>query len=195
MFWLVLMVGFSGSSDPELIRRAKRGDRDAFGELVRRHQKRVYALCFRMGGSHDAADDLTQEAFIKAFIAIESFDENFPFAAWILRIASNNAVNWIKRQKFQVAGEAGDEIIEHQAAARADDPYEKLSEQEIEQRYQAALNALPEEFRTVFVLRMNEELSYEEIAARLRITVGTVMSRLHRARKRMAESLKEFLEP
>lgn len=195
MFWLVLMVGFSGSSDPELIRRAKRGDREAFGELVRRYQKRVYALCFRMGGSHDAADDLTQEAFIKAFTAMETFDESYPFAAWILRIASNNAINWIKRQKFQVAGEVGDEIIDRQTTIRADDPYEKLSEQEIDARYQAALNALPAEFMEVFVLRMHEELSYEEIAARLRISVGTVMSRLHRARKRMAEALKEFLEP
>ncbi len=189
------MVGFSGSSDPELIRRAKRGDREAFGELVRRYQKRIYALCFRMGGSHDAADDLTQEAFIKAFTAMETFDESYPFAAWILRIASNNAINWIKRQKFQVAGEVGDEIIDHQTTTRADDPYEKLSEQEIDARYQAALNALPAEFKEVFVLRMHEELSYEEIAARLRISVGTVMSRLHRARKRMAEALKEFLEP
>jgi RNA polymerase sigma-70 factor (ECF subfamily) len=191
-----MMVGFAESTDVELIRQAKRGERKAFGELVRRYQKRVYALCFRLGGSHDAADDLTQEAFIKAFQAIESFDEAYPFAAWILRIASNNALNYIKRQKFQVSGEEGELVLEQQAAPKADsDPLEALSREEMDRRYQEAVNQLPPEFKVVFVMRMHEDLSYEEIAARLRISVGTVMSRLHRARQRLVEQLKDLLEP
>ncbi len=197
MFLLVLMmVGFAESTDVELIRQAKRGERKAFGELVRRYQKRVYALCFRLGGSHDAADDLAQEAFIKAFQAIESFDEAYPFAAWILRIASNNALNYLKRQKFQVSGEEGELVLEQQAAPKTEsDPLEALSREEMDRRYQEAVNQLPPEFKVVFVMRMHEDLSYEEIAARLRISTGTVMSRLHRARQRLVEQLKDLLEP
>lgn len=190
------MVGSTDSSDLELIQRAKKGDKRAFGDLVRRHQRKVYALCFRLGGSHDAADDLTQEAFIKAFQAIATFDESFPFTAWIMRIASNNALNYIKRQKFQVSGEEGEVILDSQTSSYTEDnPHENLNQQEIDSRYQTALNALPPDFRTVFVLRMHEELSYEEIADRLKISVGTVMSRLHRARQRMASDLKDLLEP
>lgn len=196
MFWVVLMVGLPDSTDHDLIRRAKDGDRRAFGELVRRYQRKVYALCFRLGGSHDVADDLTQEAFIRAFQAISSFDEAYPFGAWIMRIASNNAINFIKRQKFQVAGEEGEMIIEQEATSQiSDDPEQNLSQQEMDKRYQEAINNLPPDFRTVFVLRMHEELSYEEIAARMKISVGTVMSRLHRARQRLVEELKDLLEP
>ena len=191
-----MMVGAPDLPDGELIQRAKEGDRRAFGDLVRRYQRKVYALCFRLGGSHDAADDLTQEAFIKAYQAIASFDESFPFQAWILRIASNNALNYIKRQKFQVSGEEGELIIDAQTSSRTeDDPHQNLNQQEIDARYQAAINNLPEDFRAVFVLRMHEELSYEEIAAKLKISVGTVMSRLHRARQRVAAELKDLLEP
>lgn len=191
-----MMVGSADSSDLDLIQRAKKGDKRAFGDLVRRHQRKVYALCFRLGGSHDAADDLTQEAFIKAFQAIATFDESFPFTAWIMRIASNNALNYIKRQKFQVSGEEGEVILDSQTSSYTEDnPHENLNQQEIDARYQKALNALPTDFRTVFILRMHEELSYEEIADRLKISVGTVMSRLHRARQRMASDLKDLLEP
>ncbi len=191
-----MMVGSADSSDLELIQRAKKGDKRAFGDLVRRHQRKVYALCFRLGGSHDAADDLTQEAFIKAFQAIATFDESFPFTAWIMRIASNNALNYIKRQKFQVSGEEGEAILDSQTSSNTEDnPHENLNQQEIDARYQKALNALPPDFRTVFILRMHEDLSYEEIADRLKISVGTVMSRLHRARQRMASDLKDLLEP
>lgn len=196
MLLLVLMMGLSDSSDQDLIRRAKDGDRRAFGELVRRYQRKVYALCFRLGGGHDVADDLTQEAFIKAFQAIASFDESFPFQAWIFRIASNNAINFLKRQKFQVSGEEGDLILEQQTSPHSDDnPHQNLSRREMDERYQAAVNNLPEDFRIVFVLRMHEDLRYEEIAARLKISVGTVMSRLHRARQRLAAELKDLLEP
>ncbi len=191
-----MMVGSTDSSDRDLIRRAKEGDRRAFGDLVRRYQRKVYALCFRLGGSHDAADDLTQEAFIKAYQAIATFDESFPFQAWIFRIASNNALNYIKRQKFQVSGEEGGLVLDAQVSSRSeDDPHQNLNQQEIDARYQAAINHLPEEFRVVFVLRMHEELSYEEIAARMKTSVGTVMSRLHRARQRLAAELKDLLEP
>jgi len=181
--------------DLELIRRSKRGERAAFGQLVRRYQKRIYALCFRLGGSHDIADDLTQEAFIKAYEAIESFDENYPFYSWISRIATNNAINFIKRQKRQVGGEEGETILNTQpTTGSGSNPETAISQKEIAARFQAAIDNLAEEFRVVFVLRMHEELSYEEIAARLKLNPGTVMSRLHRARQKLVEELKDLLE-
>ncbi len=189
------MLGADATADPELVARAKRGDRQAFGELVRRYQSKVYALCLRLGGSHDVADDLTQEAFIKAFQAMSTFDEQYAFGGWIARIAANNAMNYLNRQKFQLSGEDSETVIEQQSSPNPDsDPLTALTQKEIDQRYQAALQELPPEFRVVFVLRMHEDLSYNEIAALLKINTGTVMSRLHRARQRLAELLKDLLE-
>jgi RNA polymerase sigma-70 factor (ECF subfamily) len=148
-----------------------------------------------MGGSHDIADDLTQEAFVRAYEAIESFDEDYPFYSWISRIATNNAINFIRRQKRQVGGEESEVVLGMQHTTDiASNPELTLSQKEIDKRYQEAVGNLTEEFRVVFVLRMQEELSYEEIAARLKINPGTVMSRLHRARQKLMEELKDILE-
>jgi RNA polymerase sigma factor (sigma-70 family) len=194
LIFIVLMVGVDDTPDGELIRRAKGGDRKAFGEMVRRYQRKVYALCFRLGGSHDVADDLTQEAFIKAFQAIGSFDERYGFGGWIARIAANNAYNYLQRQKFQLDGEES-ELALGQMAAADPDPQTALSQKETDRRYQEALAQLPPEYRIVFVLRMQEDMSYADIAATLKINEGTVMSRLHRARQRLLEALKDVLEP
>ena len=189
------MVRGDDPPDLELVHRSKKGDRQAFGLLVRRHQKKIYALCFRLGGSHDVADDLTQEAFIKAYQAITSFDESYTFGGWIARIASNNAINYLNRQKFQLSGEEGELVLEQEPSVAADtDPRDVLAQKEIDQRYQVALNELPTEYRSVFILRMHEEMSYADIADALKISVGTVMSRLHRARTKLAEALRDLLE-
>ncbi|MCK4858295.1 MAG: sigma-70 family RNA polymerase sigma factor [candidate division Zixibacteria bacterium] len=191
-----MMVGDDDTADRELIRRAKRGSKSAFGWLVRRYQERVYMLCWRLGGSHDIADDLTQEAFIKAYQAIDRFDERYPFWSWIAKIASNNAINYLQRRRFEVAGEEGEMVIDQQVATAADsNPHESLLQKQIDKRFDEALCRLPVDFRAVFVLRMHEDLSYDEIAKMLGITIGTVMSRLHRARKKLAEELKDLLEP
>ncbi|MCX6832661.1 MAG: sigma-70 family RNA polymerase sigma factor [candidate division Zixibacteria bacterium] len=195
MFLLVLMLaGMDDTPDGELIRRAKQGDRAAFGLLVRRYQRKVYALCFRLGGSHDVADDLTQEAFIKAFQAVGTFDEKYPFGGWIARIAANNAFNYLNRQKFQLSGEESELALDQMAAVDSD-PQEMLTQQEIDKRYQHALAQLPPDYRIVFVLRMQEEMSYADIATTLKINEGTVMSRLHRARRKLMLALKDLLEP
>lgn len=196
MFLSVLLLAAEALPDRDLISRAKQGNRKAFGELVRRYQRRVYALCLRLGGSHDVADDLTQEAFIKAYQAIGTFDEKFLFGSWIARIAANNAINYLKHQRFQLSGEEGELALEQQASSGSDsDPHQALTQKEIDRRYGEAVGNLPPDFRVVFVLRMQEDLSYEEIADTLKINVGTVMSRLHRARKRLADVLKDLLEP
>lgn len=195
MWSTVILVLEGGRTDLELVQLSKKGDRRAFGELVKRYQRRVYALCYRLAGSHDAADDLTQEAFIKAFLAIDSFDESYPFLGWIGRIATNNALNYLKRQKFQLGGEEAEAVLAQQHDTRTSaNPEQKLGEKEMEERFQRALAKLSPEFRVVFVLRMQEDLSYEQIAERLGITLGTVMSRLHRARARLVEELKDLFE-
>jgi RNA polymerase sigma-70 factor (ECF subfamily) len=190
------MVDGEEPADAELLKQAQRGSREAFGRLVRRYQKRVYALCFRLGGSHDVADDLTQEAFIKAYQAVARFDHRYSFWSWISTIATNNAINYLKRRKFQLNGEGSEAVLEREeATSEGSNPHQTLAQKEIDQRYQEAVAALPAEFRAVFVLRMHEDKSYKEIAGMLGTTIGTVMSRLHRARQRLADALKDLLEP
>lgn len=196
MLQIVLQaVGREQTSDAELIRRSQKGDREAFGQLVRRYQKRVYRLCRRYGGSHDVADDLTQEAFIKAYRAIGRFDRKYTFWSWISTIATNNALNYLRRQKFQLGSEESEVVISQQTSAESgSDPEQELTQKEIDRRYDEALQQLPPEFRTVFVLRMHEEQSYDQIAKTLKISIGTVMSRLHRARQRLVAALGDLLE-
>ncbi len=196
MLLVVLMAGSQdGPDDGELIRRTQRGDREAFGKLVRRYQERLYRLCYRYGGSHDVADDLTQEAFIKAYQAIGRFDRKYAFWGWLATIATNNALNYLKRRQFQLGSEESENVIEAQVARQAEsDPQQAMTQAEIDTRYAAAVAALPPEFRVVFVLRMHEEQSYQQIADALKISIGTVMSRLHRARQRLVDALGDLLE-
>ncbi|MFH2056779.1 MAG: sigma-70 family RNA polymerase sigma factor [bacterium] len=192
---VLLAVGPDEVADAELIRRTQKGDREAYGVLVRRYQKRVYRLCRRYGGSHDVADDLTQEAFIKAYQAIGRFDRQYSFWSWLATIATNNALNYLKRQQFQLGSEESEVVIAQQTISNSgSNPEQELTQKEIDRRYDEALQALPSEFRTVFVLRMHEEQSYQEIARALKISIGTVMSRLHRARQRLVEALGDLLE-
>lgn len=192
---VLLTVGRDGPADAELIRRTQRGDREAFGVLVRRYQERLYRLCRRYGGSHDVADDLTQEAFIKAYQAIGRFDRKYSFWSWLSTIATNNALNYLKRRQFQLDSAESESVIQAQASRSAEgDPQQQLTQKEIDARYDAAVQALPAEFRVAFVLRMHEEKSYQEIADALQVSIGTVMSRLHRARQRLVEALGDLLE-
>lgn len=176
-----------------LIRKAKKGDGKAFSQLVRKYQKRIYRLVYRFCPDHDTADELAQETFVKAYTALHTFREEFKFSSWIGTIATNLSLNYLKRQKRQVSME--DYPI---AEIVADDnpranPISNLSDKELGQKIEEEVDKLPPEFKAVFVLRMHQDLSYEEIAERLGIEIGTVMSRLFRARSRLKKALEEYL--
>jgi RNA polymerase sigma-70 factor (ECF subfamily) len=181
-------------SEAELIGRARRGNRDAFGRLTRMFLKRVYTFCRRMGLSHDEADDMTQETFIKAYGAISRFEEGRPFWSWIARIAANSVINYRKRKGREIDGEEGEAIVARQSDPAAGNPQAQVETKEMEARLEEALWELPFDFRVVYIMRMHLDMKYEEIASVLEIPVGTVMSRLGRSRDRLLNSLKDLLE-
>jgi RNA polymerase sigma-70 factor (ECF subfamily) len=173
-----------GGEEPErgLVERAKRGDRSAFGRLLRRHQRRVFALGLRWLRNADDADDLVQETFVRAWQALHRFDESRPFAPWLLTIAANRARTMAARAR---PGEEIDEETAWHGPSPADDAESSALARDV----RAAVAALPEEQRVVLHLRAVEELSYREIADALDVPIGTVMSRLSRARETLRKRL------
>lgn len=161
---------------------------DAFESLVRRYQQRVYALCRRLTGAHQSADDLAQETFIKAYYALDRFESAWPLYPWLRRIAINAGLNYLKtrsRERSLEDGSLGDRHVP--AADPGDDPEDRLERAEFQARLDWAVEALPADQKSVFVLRFHESLSYEEIARTLDLPLGTVMSRLNRARQKLKE--------
>ena len=181
-------------TEDKLIARAKKGDIYSFERLVERYQKKFYYLALRMTRSHEAADDLAQESFIKAFYSLKSFKEGYSFCAWVYKICMNLTINYLKRQKFTISEsqlpQGSLELVEDTGKA---DASEQLVRDELARKIENEIDHLPAEFRAVFILKTYEELSYEEIANTLKISKGTVMSRLFRARERLQKSLKGYL--
>ncbi len=169
--------------DAELVAKSKTGDTRAFGELVRRYQKPVFRIVLRMVHSQDDADDLTQDTFVRAHRGLKTFKEEFDFHPWLYRIAVNLAINFINRRKRQAAADI-DEVpeLDLKNGPEPESPLQSASRGELLHRLERALDRLPEDQRTVFLLRVQEGLSYEEIAKSMGTPKGTVMSRLARAR-------------
>jgi RNA polymerase sigma-70 factor (ECF subfamily) len=179
--------------EADLLAKARGGNLFAFEEIVRRYQRRVYGVAFRIVRRHDVADDVAQEAFIRAHQALHSFDAARPFGPWICRIAANLAINHVRspeaREEELPAGHAETPAPDHGG------PLSGVLEKEARAMLDAALERLPAEQRAVFVLRVVEELSYREIADALEISLGTVMSRLSRAREKLRAALLPYLGP
>jgi len=176
----------------KLIEAAQAGDQRAFGFLVRRHQKRLFRFIFGLLGSFDQAEDVVQEAFVKAYQALASFRTEFDFYPWLSTIARNLAYNQLTRQE---KAESLDQFKEAGFDPATEDlgPLEKLLDDESQKRFFAAVQALPAQYRAVFVLRHFEDMDYSQIASYLKIPPGTVDSRLYRARKLLMEALKDLL--
>jgi RNA polymerase sigma-70 factor (ECF subfamily) len=166
------------SRERELIECAREGDREAFGALVRIHQRRIFALGLRFFGNAYDADDLVQDTFVRAWKNVDRFDVDRPFAPWLLKIATNRALTELETRKRR-RGEEIDERIR----ARGPGPEEDLERARLTAAVERAVARLPEEQRMVLLLRTTEDLSYREIADTLDIPIGTVMSRLARARE------------
>jgi RNA polymerase sigma-70 factor (ECF subfamily) len=173
-----------------LVARARRGDAAAFEDLVRRHQRRVYAVALRIVRAHDVADDVSQEAFVRAWRSLDRFEAGRPFAPWVCRIAANLAVNHVRSPRAREDG-----LPEGHGETPAADPgpLDAVLDAEAGRVLDAAVAALPAEQRAVFVLRAVEEMSYDAIAEALSLSPGTVMSRLFRAREKLARALAPYL--
>jgi RNA polymerase sigma-70 factor (ECF subfamily) len=181
--------------DAALVRKAQEGDVDAFESLVKTYQQRVYAVCRRLTGTHQAADDLAQETFIKAYFALGTFDCRWPLYPWLRRIAVNASLNYLKARGRETSLDDG-RRAERLAnpGPTADLPEERLERAEFEARFERSVASLPEEQKSVFVLKFYEGLNYEEIARSLDVPAGTVMSRLNRARQKLRALLADSLE-
>ncbi len=173
-----------------LVERAKCGDAEAYESLVRNYQHRIYRLCLAMTGTHPAADDLAQDTFLKAYLALARFREGTSFSAWIRRIAVNASLNYLKRRRREEP--LGDDPGDTSGAvfsSKIGTPHEQLLRNDIDRALDTALGALPPKLRVVFTLHAVEGLKYEEIARTIGVPVGTVMSRLSRARSRLQKAL------
>ncbi len=180
--------------DAVLVRKAQQGDMDAFESLVRRYQQRVYALCRRLTGAHQSADDLAQETFIKAYYALARFDTQWPLYPWLRRIAVNTGLNYLKaRSRERPLEESSLGGRRAPSAAKSDDPEERLERAEFRAQLDGAVESLPADQKSVFVLRFHESMSYEDISRTLDLPLGTVMSRLNRARQKLKELLADSL--
>lgn len=168
-----------------LIERTRSGDKSAFGELVRRHQSGVVNVVYHMCGDAALAEDAAQEAFLKAWLRIDSYRPVSAFRNWLYRIAVNSARDTLRRQRETV------DIDNVSLRGNTPDPAAAVVRQEQADRVRAAIRALPPASREVIVLREYQGLSYREIADVLDIPQGTVMSRLNYARNRLRDSLAE----
>lgn len=177
-------------SDEVLIERVKKGECEAFNPLVERYKLPLYKVMYRMVYNRDDAEDLVEEAFIKAFRAISKFEIGRSFYAWICRIAVNNAINYLKKEKRGQTQSI--EFIEHSLSAKRGNPVEMTRQKTLKERIAMAMAKLPEDYRTILVLRVEEDLTYQKISEILEIPRGTVMSRLARARQRMRELFKNM---
>ena len=179
-----------GPDESFLIARAQRGDPSAFEEIVRLYQRRVYGVALRIVRAHDVADDVTQEAFLRAWRSLDRFELGRPFGPWVCRIAANLAVNHVRSPR---AREEGLPDGHAETRTNAPGPLGALLDAEGATVLEKAMGQLPQEQRAVLVLRVVEDLSYAEIAETLGISPGTVMSRLFRARERLAQALSPYL--
>jgi RNA polymerase sigma-70 factor, ECF subfamily len=186
-----LVATFTAEVETEksLVLQAQQGDRNAFGELARRHYQGVVRVVYRMCSDTALAEDATQEAFIRAWVNLPSFQPSAPLRSWLYRIAINAALDILRRKPEESLEENQVAMITDQAAG----PETALIEKERVAIVQQAMKNLPEAARSVLVLREYGELSYQEIAKVLDIPVGTVMSRLNYARNRLRELLRGVL--
>lgn len=179
--------------DNQLIEAALAGNSAAFGDLVRKYQDRLYTTMSHLLGSSEDAKDVVQDAFVKAFVKLESFQRASGFYTWLYRIAFNTAMSGQRRrrpaQSVDLRHDGGEEPLDPSAA-----PGDRLEREELANQVRGALDTLSDEHRTVLVLRDIDGCDYEAMAKILDIPVGTVRSRLHRARLQLRDQLKNVLQ-
>ena len=179
-------------TEKELVRAAQRGDDSAFEELVRTYEKRVYHLALRMCGNVDDAYEVAQEAFLSAWKGMRFFRGDSSFSTWLYRLTSNAAIDFLRRQRRQGGSDGvslDDEDTFLEVADPAPSPHQQAERLEPRDALARGLGALSPEHRQVLLLRELQGLTYEEIAAALELDLGTVKSRIARAREKLRKYL------
>jgi RNA polymerase sigma-70 factor, ECF subfamily len=183
------------ADEGELVSRAQSGDNEAFAELVGRYQNKIYRLARNITQSNEDAEDVLQETFLKAYSHLDGFQRNSKFYTWIVRIAVNESLMKLRKRKsdrtvpLDEPLDTGEESVAREIAVWDDNPEQRYSREEMQEILDEAVDSLKPDFRTVFVLRDIEELSTEETAEALGISIPAVKSRLLRARLALREKL------
>lgn len=185
-----------------IVERAKQGDQAAFKELVLRYQRKVYMICYSMVSSRPDAMELSQEVFLRVYKHLPSFEGSSSFYTWLYRITVNLCIDYYRKRKMK--SYEYDDRLSHRPAlqeeifpvvssASRETPTGRLLREELAEKIREAMDKLSPKHRQVLVLRELEGMSYQDIADTVGISIGTVMSRLHHARKKMQERLAHYV--
>lgn len=204
------MADVSGGSqmteipDLDLVAKCQAGDRTAFRKLVQRYERRVYSIAFGFVRNREDALDLTQDAFVKVYRNLESFQATSSFYTWMYRVVVNVCIDFIRRERKHKKGVDYNDTLEHSGAAEGESPVvsvttgrspaKALSSKELGQKLVEGINNLAPAHKEILLLREVDGLSYEELAEVLEIPKGTVMSRLHHARLNLKKRLDDYLD-
>lgn len=186
--------------DRQKVRAAQAGDREAFDYLVERHKDIVYAVAYRFAKDPDLALDLSQDVFIRAYRGIRSFKGKSSFSTWLYRIAMNTCIDYTRKRSRSVDSSTVPEEVAEYADSEPvrrgapSGPRSDTLSSELGEQIQRAIDLLPDYHKSVFVLYEIEGLSYKEIAEVVGCSIGTVMSRLHYARKKLRTMLEPYVE-
>ena len=190
----------AGMDETALVAQAREGDAGAFGELVRRYEGKIFRLAQHVTQNREDAEDVLQETFMKAYEHLDQFQGNSKFYTWIVRIAVNQALMKLRRRKTDKSVslddtiDTGEDTIVREIAAWDEDPEQRFSREELGGILDSAIQSLEPPYRSVFVLRDIEELSTEETAEVLSLSVPAVKSRLLRARLQLREKLTRYFK-
>ncbi|MDZ7340785.1 MAG: sigma-70 family RNA polymerase sigma factor [candidate division KSB1 bacterium] len=181
--------------DIELIKRALCGDQSGYREILKRYRAPLYHLLYRMVRDKMETEDLVQEAFIKAFAALATFNDEFAFSTWLYKIAINNCIDHLRKKRLRTFSldkpiDFSDGEVKRELPDATYQPDNTLLSKEKNKLIEEAIEKLPEKYRISIVLRHNEDKSYEEISQILQIPLGTVKARIFRAREMLKKQLK-----
>jgi RNA polymerase sigma-70 factor (ECF subfamily) len=193
----------TSASDHEVVQRARAGREDAYRELLRRYQRPVFSLIYRMVRDRELAEDLAQETFVKVLNALDSYRPEFKFSSWIFKIANNAAIDHLRRRQLDTLSLDGApqattpervEATALQVAGGGESPLDELEARELGSAIEQAIGKLRPEYRACIILRHIEDRPYEEIAEILDLPLGTVKTYIHRARAELKDALGRLRE-
>ena len=186
-------------SDEKLVERSLSGERGAFEKLVRRHRRPLVNHLYRQVGREEAASDLAQEVFLKVYLSLSSFDATYRFTTWLYRIASNCAIDFLRKKRpptCSLHSDTGDDRVAGADATLAGHdptPHELLRYRELQERLESAVSSLPDDFRQLILLRHRLHCRYDDIARITELPIGTVKNRIFRAREMLRDRLADLL--
>ena len=189
----------SKAEDIILIESAIAGDQSSYEKLMKKYYQMIYNLVFRMISKKEDVEDLVQEAFIKALHSLRNFDKQFAFSTWLFKIATNNAIDYLRKKKLYTFSidkeiESDDSDYKFEIPDIENKPDKHIMDSELRTILNEAIESLPEKYRQVIVLRHNKELEYEEIAKQMKLPLGTVKAHIFRGRELLNKYLKDKIK-